>query len=88
MIYNNIPNFPLINNNLYQSYINQNIIYNVYNIQYLIKQRNNFCQFHQNNFLQNYQNSFLNQEKNNNSKMLILIIMFKVKKDLLLKMNY
>ena len=58
-----MPNFPLINNNFYQPYINQTIIYNVYNNQYFINQRNNSCQFRQNKYLQQYQNSSLNQEK-------------------------
>ena len=63
MIYNSIPNFPLINNNSYQPYIYQNITYNIYNNQCLINQRNNSCQFRQNKYLQQYQNSSLNQEK-------------------------
>ena len=68
MIYNTMPNFPLINNNFYQPYINQTIIYNVYNNQYFTNQRNNSCQFRQNQYLQKYQNSSFNQEKIINSK--------------------
>ena len=63
-----MPNFPLINNIFYQPYINQTIIYNVYNNQYFTNQRNNSCQFRQNQYLQKYQNSSFNQEKIINSK--------------------
>ena len=69
MMCNYMINYSIMNNNYFQTPtpIYQNLIYNPYNNQYLINQRNNSCHIRQNKFLQNYQNSFFNQNKNCNS---------------------